>query len=231
MSFRKIFWGLFFILASALVVVNQMGIFTDINLMSLVFSIFLVAILLKSIYHVSFTGILFSLAFLGIIYAEPLGIESLVPWPILLAALFGSIGLTVLFGINHKYCKYHKYEGKFVEETIESDDNIVDVRTTFGETTKYINNKQLERINVSCSFGAAKIYLDNAELKDDKAIMNLDISFAGVELYVPKGWKIINNADISLGGIDEKNDNRATSDKTLTLTGKVSLAGIEIIYI
>lgn len=231
MKFKKVFWGLFFILAAALVVVNQMGIFTDINLVNLVFSIFLVAILLKSLYHISFAGILFSLAFLGIIYAEPLGIESIVPWPILLAAFFGSIGLTVLFGCNHRHSRHHKHERDFVEETIESEDNVVDVKTAFGATTKYINNKNLEKINISCSFGAAKVYLDNAELKDDKAVIDLDISFSGVELYIPKEWRVINNADVSLGGIDEKTINKATSEITLTITGKVSLAGVEIIYI
>ena len=226
MKGKKIFWGLFFVLAGALVIVNQMGLFTEIGFCSLFFTIFLAAILIKSLASISFTGILFSLAGLCIIYSETLGITDLTPWPVLLAALFGSIGLHCIFGSHHK----HRHEREFESESIDSD-NVVDVNVSFGASAKYVNTKELEKINVSCSFGAVKLYLDNAELKNDSAIIDLNMSFAGAEIYVPKDWKVQNNVDTSLGGIDEKNSNSKSSNKTIILTGKISLSGIEIIYV
>lgn len=229
MKGKKIFWGLFFILSGVLVLVNQLGFFTKIGLCSLFFTIFLVAVLIKSLAHLSFTGILFSLAALAIVYAEPLNIESITPWPVLLTALFGSIGLNCIFSnIHHHHFNHHDKE--FISENIDSD-NVVDINVSFGASAKYINTKNLEKVNVSCSFGAVKIYLDNASLKDDKAIVDFNVSFAGVELYVPKNFRIENNVDASLGGIDEKNTKGNVTDKTLILTGKINLSGIEIIYV
>lgn len=226
MKGKKIFWGLFFVMAGALVLVNQLGLFTKIGLCSLFFTIFLVAILIKSIARISFTGILFSIAGLCIVYAETLHIESITPWPVLIAALFGSIGLHCMFSSHHK----HHCDRDFVSESIDSD-NIVNVDVSFGASVKYINTKNLEKVNIFCSFGAVKIYFDNANIKNDNAVIDFNMSFAGAELYIPKNWKVENNIDTSLAGIDEKNSNAKDIEKTIILTGKINLSGIEIIYI
>lgn len=226
MKGKNIFWGLFFVLAGALVLVNQLGLFTEIGLFSLFFTIFLVAILIKSTVHISFTGILFSIAGLCIVYAETLHIENITPWPVLIAALFGSIGLHCIFNNHHK----HHHDKEFDHESIDSD-GIVNVDVSFGASAKYINTKNLEKVNISCNFGAVKIYLDNASIKNDNAVIYFNMSFAGAELYIPKNWRVENNIDTSLAGIDEKNLNAKDIEKTIILTGKINLSGIEIIYI
>ena len=228
MKGKKIFWGLFFIIASGLIIVNQLNIFTDVNLISLLFTILLVAILVKSLFARSFVGTFFPLAFLAIIYAEPLEITNLTPWPVLTAALFCSIGFTIIFGGNH----YKHDVREFTEETIEFDqDNVVDVNVSFGASTKYVNVVDLEKVNISCNFGAAKVYLDKAVLKKSKAVIDVNVSFAGVEIYIPKNCRIENRADVTLGAIEEKNNNNSVTDCEIIITGKCSFAGVEIIYI
>lgn len=228
MKKEKIFWGLFFILAGAFIIINQLGIFTNINFVSLFLTIFLVAIAIKSIFHRSTFGVLFSIAFLAIIYAEPLGIESITPWPVLLTALLLTIGLDCIFGHHHHYC--HKEMKDFDEETID-DKKTVDVGISFGASTKFITAEDLEKVNVQCSFGAAKVYLEKATFKDDTLRINLDISFSGVELYIPKDCKLENKANVSLGGIDEKNRSNDTTTRRVIISGNVSLSGVEIIYV
>lgn len=227
MKISKIFWGLFFILAATAIVLSGLGVFAEINLISLLLTIFLGAILIKSICHLSYTGILFSIAFILIIYAKQLGITAITPWPILFAALFGSIGLSIIFG---KHCHWYHY-GKSEVTKEELENNVVDINVSFGASAKYINTKELEKVNVSCSFGAAEIYFDNAEIKNDSAIINLDISFAGVEIYLPRTWRIENKVDVSLAAVEEKNKSNNVTEKTIILTGRVSLSGVEIIYI
>lgn len=225
MKISKIFWGLFFILAATAVVLSGLGVFAEINLFSLILTIFLGAILIKSIWHLSFAGILFSIAFILIIYDNQLGITAITPWPILCAALFGSIGLSIIFGKH----SHHHDKREFTKEELEN--NVVDINVSFGASSKYINTKELERVNASCSFGAAEIYFDNAQIKGDSAIVNLDISFAGVEIYIPRTWCIENKVNVSLGAVEEKNKSHDVTEKTIILTGKVSFAGVEIIYI
>ena len=110
MKFRW-FWGLFFIVGAALIIVNQLGCLTGISLFSLICTLLLIPIIIKSIAYRSFAGILFPIALLGIIYAEPLGITALSPWPLLAAALFGSIGLSLIFHKSHHKYNYDQKEG------------------------------------------------------------------------------------------------------------------------
>ena len=102
--------------------------------------------MIKSLLVVSFTGILFSIAFLCILHAEALGITAITPWPVLGAALLGSIGLSLIFPHRHKYWKNH------VEEEFESvdqvDGNVIQLSTSFGSSIKYVNSEDLEHVKM-----------------------------------------------------------------------------------
>ncbi len=235
MKSKNYFWGLFFISAAAVILINQFGYFGEINLFSLICTILLIPIIIKSLFYLSFGGILIPLAILGIIFAEPLGITELTPWPILAIALFGSIGLSLIFKPYrfHKVIKYNTYESNegFDEIINTKDENIVDLNVSFGSCIKYVNTDKFQRANIGCSFGAMKVYFDTAKIAGDEAIINLNVSFGGVELYIPKTWKVVNKADVSLGSIEEKTRSASETTKTLYIYGKVNFAGVEIMYI
>ena len=92
------FWGIFFLAAAALVVVNQMGILSyKIGFWAIVGTIIFALGLIDSVINRRITEGVFSIAFLLIVYAKPLHIERLVPWTILLAAVLISIGLGIIF--------------------------------------------------------------------------------------------------------------------------------------
>jgi hypothetical protein len=233
----KIFWGLFFMAAGAFVVLDQFYAFTNITLLSLLLTIFVVAILIKSLLKLSFTGILFSLAFLAIIYSEPLHLGNITPVPVLLASLFGSIGLSIIFNKHHFYrgCHFerhgHHHRERYSEVINGADGDVVNVDVNFGSSIKYVNSEDFKEANLKSNFGSIKAFFDNAKIKGDTATINIDLSFSGAELYIPKDWKIVNKIDATLGGVDYKNDSNEKAKKTVTLTGRISLSGIEIIYI
>jgi predicted membrane protein len=232
---KNYFWGLFFITAAAVILVNQLGYFGGINLFSLVFTILLIPIIIKSLFKLNFAGVLFPLAILGIIFNKQLGIEELTPWPILATALFGSIGLWLIFKPlifkNVKFYNGFNHAEHFDEIINTEDKSTVDLAINFGSCIKYVNTDDFKKANIRCSFGSMKVYFDNAKIDGDEAVVNLDISFGGVELYIPREWKIVNKADVSLGGIEEKTRTLGDGKKTLYIYGKVSLSGVEIIYI
>lgn len=231
MKSKKVFWGIYFILAGAGIIMNQLGYFGDMNLWTILFLIFLIPIILKSMIHLNFAGILFPLALIGILFAKELGITALTPWPLLVTALFMSIGLSMIFHKKRHYGCYQIHEEHFSNIINQEDENDVEVSVNFGSSIKYVNSKQFEKGYFHCTCGALKVYFDNAVVEKTGATILLDVSFSGVELYIPKEWQIINNTNTTLGGIEEKNRHTISDGPVVTLSGKVSFSGVDIIYI
>ena len=234
MKNKNWFWGIFFVAAAILVLVNQLGYFADVGLFSLFLTLLLIPVMVKSVLIINFPGILFPAAFLCIIYAEPLGITNLTPWTVLIAALFGSIGLSILFQKKKRFDSHshHDRRDKHFKNVINiPDGNTVTFGTSFSSGVKYVNSREFQKANLSAKFGALKVYFDEAGLSPDGAEINFDVSFAGVELYIPRTWNIVNNINVSLGGVEEKNRRGESGGPAVTLTGNVRFSGVEIIYV
>lgn len=230
MKKERIFWGLFFIVGAVAIVVSKLGFLSGISLWTIFFSVFLVAVLIKGIMHRNPSGILFPIAFICILYDEPLGITAITPWTVLGAALLGSIGLSMLFQPwRKKHWHNHHSDEDFDMETVQGES--INLSTTFAGSIKYINSDDFKRANIKCSFGAMKVYFDNAIIQNGQAIVDVDVSFAGVELFVPKEWYVDNLVDASFGGVEEKNRSISGGTPVLRLVGECSFAGITIIYV
>lgn len=232
MKKERIFWGLTFVLAGVFLIISKLGYFPDVNVFSLLLTFLLVVIMVKSIFSVNFPGILFPIAFICIIYDEQLGITEATPWTVLLAALLGSVGLSLIFHKRPKFSKrnYDSEDYKFEKIDVE-DESHIRFKNSFGASIKYINTDSFEQADFDCSFGALKVYFDNAVMKNGNAVVRISASCAGVELYVPKNWQVVDKTHVFLGGISEKNKSDKNTIGTLTLVGDVSLSGVEIIYI
>lgn len=232
MKKERIFWGVLLILAGIFMIISKIGYFPNVNAFSLLLTIFLVIVIVKSLIHLNFTGILFPIAFICIIYDKPLGITAITPWTVLIAALLGSIGLSMIFHKHIKWVNHNHDDGdyKFEEIDIEDESN-VRFKNSFGASIKYINTDKFEQANLDCSFGAMKVYFDNAVMSNKNAIVRINASFSGIELYVPKTWAVNDKTNVFLSGVSEKNRSNQTTTNDLTLVGDVSFSGIEIIYI
>ena len=121
MKKENLFWGLFFIVGAIALIVNKLGLLGGISLWTIFFTVFLAAMLIKSVMHRSASGILFSIAFLCILYDKELGITALTPWTVLGAAALGSIGCSMLFQPWRKNHWEHHGNEEFEMETIEGD--------------------------------------------------------------------------------------------------------------
>lgn len=250
MKKERFFWGILFVLIGIVLVISKLGYFPNVNAFSLLLTVLLIVIIIKSLIHLNFAGILFPIAFICIIYDKQLGITNITPWTVLLAALFGSIGLSLIFHKRIEWCntKYNwhnckskgnhiksiniesNYDNNFEKSDVK-DENYVKVESSFSETIKYINTNNFEQADLNCSFGAMKVYFDNAIMKDNNAIVRINASFSGIELYIPKSWKVDNKTNVFLGGIEEKNESSQVIENTLTLVGDINFSGVEIIYI
>lgn len=232
MKKESIFWGVLFILAGIFMIISKLGYFPDVNVFSLLLTVFLVVVIVKSLPGLNFSGILFPIAFICIIYDKQLGLTAITPWTVLIAALFGSIGLSMIF---HKHVKWinhkHNHEDYKFEKIDIEDESHVGFKNSFGASIKYINTDKFEQADFNCSFGAMKVYFDNAIMSNENAIVRINASFSGIELYIPKTWSVDVKTNVFLGSVDEKNSNNQITTNNLTLVGDVSFSGIEIIYI
>lgn len=243
---KNIFAGIMFLVIAVFVIVSAMGVFGQIGFWTLVFTPFLVAWFVVSICKVSFGGVLFSLAFFAVMYDEMLGIERLTPWPVLLAAMFGSIGLKLLFDkrknwrigrLGSKVGKPHfefefssDDEGSSTELCVEME-HYFKSDECFSEVTKYINCQALRKADISNSFGSSTIYFDGAVLDQGHALVNVDNSFGHLILYIPKTWQIKLNVERSFGNCEIFGEYSGEGDNILYVSGETSFGEIEIFYI
>ena len=232
MKKERIFWGFLLLLAGIFLIISKLGYFPNVNAFSLLLTAFLVVVIVKSLIHINFAGVLFPIAFICIIYDKQLGITSITPWTVLIAALLVSIGLSMIF---HKHIKWvhpehHSEEYQFEKIDVE-DGSHVGFKNSFGATIKYINTDNFEQADFKCEFGAMKVYFDNAKMSNSNAVVRINAAFSGVELYIPKIWKVENKTNVFLGAVNEKNKSNQTPTNTLTLVGDISFSGVDIFYV
>lgn len=235
MKVKNLTWGIFFILMAAFIILGSMDVFGDISVLTCIFAGFCVMWLINGLVKFSFGNILFPLSFLAILFDEALGIEELTPWPVLAAALFGTIGLNMIFG-GKKKAKDHAngsiYYGpkKGVEESTQSDEHF-NCELAFGSTVKYVNCQNLKYANIENAFGNASIYFDNARLGDAQATVNIETSFGKTTLFIPKEWNVSVNVSKAFASVTENGNCTPDSANTLIIVGEVSFGNLEVTYI
>lgn len=229
---KEIFWGLLLIFGALFILANKMGFLRNVGVFTVVFSIFLIGILIENIVQRSFGGILFSLAFLGILYDEQLGIEPLTPLPVLAAALLGTIGLNMIF---HKKSgrKDPEFYWKEAKEVIDAErEGQVQCAVHFGESAKYIDTPDFCRADLESAFGSLSVYFDQAVPADGTGRAEVRVAFGSLELYIPGDWKTVIDVDAAFGGVEEDGRYKPSDPgNTLYISGRVTFGSLEIHYI
>lgn len=97
---------------------------------------------------------------------------------------------------------------------------------------KYIKSDDFEYAELKCRFGGMEVYFDEATLHEGKGLVCIDSSYGGVELYVPKDWKVVNDINVAMGAVEFMNEPVGENpNKELRLIGNVSLGAVEIRYV
>jgi len=234
MKNRNWFWGFFFLLAAIFVIASQTGSFGQIGLMSILATVLLAALAIHSAVNRNFFGMFLPLAFLYMIYWQPLKLIEISFWLLILAAVLASVGFSILFRSHPS--KMLDWNGgiQHPNQTSENiDDNNPYAKVSFGSSSKYLHSDSLKSGQFIASFGALEVFFDQAQLSPEGAEIFIDCSFSGVELYVPKQWRVHDNMHVSLGAVN--NDARLTEPlenaPMLNITGNVQFGAVDIKYI
>jgi len=231
---NRIFWGVVFIAAAVLLVIGKLGYLGGFNVFTVVATVLLAAIMVKGILRAGFGTVFFSAALLAILYAKPLHIETLVPWTVLLVALFATIGFHILFhntDWRKRLHENHEFSDMHNEIIDEPDGEVIHQKIVFGGATKYVNSDNLKEIDIDCSFSAIEIFMDKAHVPSGHVTVHMHAAFGGITLFVPKEWSVENHLDLVLGGLDFKNRNEPDGSVMLTLSGDMALGGVEVTFL
>lgn len=249
---NKVFLGIVFLVLSVFIIAGAMGVFDKLDgifgkigfwtiMFTPVFGVWLV----KSLMRLAWGGILFSLAFLAILYDELLGIENLTPWPVLFAAFFGTLGLSIIFGKRGRWNRRRwnhiqigdrviDIEGRLLTDEIKDiseDEKRVQCEIVFSSVTKYISSRALKEVAIENAFGSVTIYFDGAILDNGEAYVNVENAFGFVALYIPKEWRVLDNMDRVFGGIRTFGKCATQSVNVLHINGDIAFGSVEIHYI
>ncbi|MCL2600518.1 MAG: DUF4956 domain-containing protein [Treponema sp.] len=222
---RNIGWGLLLLVSAGLVVASQfVTVFEDISIIRLVVVGLALAFAIYSLIRLNFASIPIPIAVLYFALGETLGLPSIPVWVLILSAVLASAGLGALFPP-----RFFKHRMNKVSEKTGKDGN-PSLNVTFGAAHHCLSSNALEVVHIHCNFGAMKVNLDQAELKDGAARICVDCNFGAVKLVVPGHWQIDNQIECSLGDVDmgKNQGDPAEGAPMLTLTGSVSLGGLEV---
>ncbi|GEL14120.1 hypothetical protein FC15_GL000469 [Lapidilactobacillus concavus DSM 17758] len=248
------FWGLFFLVCAFIVVASKMNLLSyHPGFWTLAFTFILAAAAIKSFVSWSFFGGVFSLAFISILYAQPLGIKGLVPWTVLGVALLISIGLSLVFQpLKRKYYHHRPFvvydsdkpghrkivigrehigeTGMHKGESKTDNESNVDVNIRLGSTIRYIQSQNFQRATVNMMIGEAKLYFDQAIIIDDPAVVEIYGNIGEIDLYFPKTWDVQTHFDTFIGDLEEKGLSTKTGP-VVHLIGHLQIGEITIHYI
>ncbi len=227
----NVFWGVILVLAAIYIIINSLGFMPDVNVVRLAIGVICIMVFCKSVYRIEFGGMLFAAAVFAITFDEQLGITALTPWPVLCAALLGSIGLDMIFGKHAKLKKNAKKNNSFteVEGGYVSGDEVVLNAGIFNGYKKTVSSDDFKKASVFAKFSGVEISFDDAVIQGGTAVIDLDVAFSGVELYIPKSWTVVNETDCMFGGFEEhRSQYNGEEGPTVTIRGNVRFSGVEV---
>lgn len=234
MKNKNMFWGLIFIFAAVFVLLNNFGYFKDIDMVKILITVLLGYCMVKNVRPRNFYGILIPAACICILYDEPLHLTAITPFPILAAAILGSIGLSFIFPQKPHFNDKHRfgYDSAFGSSTIDHlNESDVTCKVCFGETTKYIDTPNFQKAYLKCSFGSLKVFFDHALIEGNSAEIYVDNSFGETEIYVPKDWNVNMLVTAAFGDVQEIHKMVQTGTPYVTIRGNVSFGDCKIYYI
>lgn len=146
-------------------------------------------------------------------------------WPI----IFILLGIGLLFktrtGINRHH---HHHEFTTVHE---GKDGYVDSRNTFGDVQRIVLDPVFNGGYIENGFGATRIDLRKSSLPLGTTTINVNCYFGSLDLYIPAGWNVRNEAQPFLGSSDDKRymiSSETDTSRTLVIRGTVTFGSLEL---
>jgi predicted membrane protein len=139
-------------------------------------------------------------------------------WPLLIIAA----GLWLLF----RPARFRGFKGKIPE--IKDDD--MGAFAVFSGIKRRFESERFRGGKATAIFGGMEIDLTQVKLADNQATVALTAIFGGIDLFVPREWKVVVDSNAILGGVDDKHSpaSGAPVRPILYVRATAILGGIDI---
>lgn len=109
-----------------------------------------------------------------------------------------------------------------------SSEDFINEVNIFSATEKVVNSQNFKGGKISMIFSGGKIDLSN--VKTNEKIINIEATsiFGGMDIIIPKGWKVSSQGTSILGGFDIRVES-GEGEVTLNIKGLALFGGVKII--
>jgi predicted membrane protein len=215
MKKKSVFWGLLLILLAVYLIVSRLGLIPRLPIITIVFTVIFVYMIIQGIIKRNFFMILLPAALIGCMYAEPWNITRITPWPLLIAALLVSIGLTMIFKDSRKKNEWKNVAFSDSHMDSSKEDSAEVVCNAFGEINKYVNSSSFSKALIKNTFGQSNLFFNNAIIANNHAMVEVKNSFGEVNLYLPGTWRVDVQRDCAFGEVRIHGNGNADMDAPL----------------
>lgn len=133
-------------------------------------------------------------------------------------------------GVFYGYTNNKSDEEDIDETPIE--DDVITYRSRFSNSTRFIKSKNLEKAFFDNEFGSLTIYLDQVDLNDKGADIEIYCRFGTVRVFVPHYFYVDNQISNDFGSIAMPyNTAKDNGYNRIVLKGNVTLGEIKVIRI
>ncbi|RHW51706.1 LiaF transmembrane domain-containing protein [Lactobacillus bombicola] len=245
---KEILWGIGLVAAAVFLILNQLQLLSfHLGLATIFWTVIFAVSLINSLVNHNLFGTVFSVAFLLIVYAEPLHITNIVPWTLLLATCLVYAGLHLIFAKSwhhyHTSCFFNKRqsrgwtEGEFAstksdfgDDDSENDERHIVINQKLSEVSRYVHSQNLETVTINSTMGTTSVYLDSAKPAGDTVIINVNALMSEIAIYLPLSWQLKDNLATILGEV-EINGTAKGNGPTVILKGSSRFVSISINYV
>ena len=142
-------------------------------------------------------------------------------WHILWPVLIILVGIWLIFKP-----KFTGYKGK-VPGIKEND---LDAFALFSGIKRKVESQAFRGGKATAMFGAVELDFSHAKLEGNQATIEVTAMFGGIDVFVPRDWKVVVDASAILGGVDNKHRQAGEGEIKATLFIKATalFGGIDI---
>lgn len=239
MKSGRIFWGLALILCSLCLIFNQFGLLGEFGVWTIILTLMAASVFLNGIINFSIGKTVFGAAVLLFLWKDFIGLKDLSIWIIGISAILLGTGLSLLFHPLQEKRKKKKAGFAATHNVSQNGNNSqhfsygsdIKLERRFSGGMEYIRSNDFKSADIESHFSGLKVYFDDAVIQGESATLHMDVSFSGVELFIPSEWSVDNRLEPFAGSVEiEPRRNGIAATKLLKLKGSVSFGSIKVIY-
>jgi hypothetical protein len=223
-SSGRIFFGLLLILLGVLFLLDQMGRLDFGWIISQYWPLILV---FAGIWHIvsnnfrNIGGGLLLIVIGGFFQLAKLDILGKSAWHYIWPALIILVGLWIIAGA---------FGRRRVSGAIGAKDSDLDAFVMFSGLNRRIESQSFRGGKATAILGGIELDLTQAKLAEDRANLDLSVIMGGIDVRVPKSWRVEVDGHPLLGGIEDKHTHvpEAGAAQTLFIKASAIMGGIDI---